>query len=66
MDAKKQLELQEAINEAALKWVNEIIGIADKYDCDRNETVSAAAAVTSIIAEMGNFENYKSGGNENA
>lgn len=66
MDAKKQLDLQENINRATVKWINEIIGIADKYSCDRNETISATAAIISIVADRTNFENYQSGGNKNA
>ncbi len=66
MDAKKQLDLQEDINKSTIRWINEIIGISDKYGCNRNETISAAAAIISIVADRTNFENYQSGGNKNA
>lgn len=65
MKAKKELDLQKDINQATVKWVDEIICIADKYGCDRNETISSAAAIISLMAKISNFENYKTGRENN-
>ncbi|MBP3342280.1 MAG: hypothetical protein J6K99_07120 [Peptococcaceae bacterium] len=40
------------------RFITEIVKLADKYDCDRNDAVLMALENYVVMCECANFENY--------
>lgn len=65
MNAQKQLNFQEEINEVIKETTEKVILIADKYSFDRGEAMEMVGDLLFKLSRLCNFDNYEIGGNRN-